>query len=152
VKQKAGIEVRIHPGPCLTVLVFSLVLSGCGTKQLSGSAQSKRDVTANAGHPANSVSMPDDFAIQVQLTEFNIEMPIDKTDAGVTVFEITNVGSLEHNFEIERRDNGNEKYSINVKPGETRMLRTELKPGTYLVYWPVPGVDERGYALQLVVS
>ena len=87
-------------------------------------------------------------AIEVKLSEYKIDMP-KTVPAGSTTFEVTNTGKEPHNFEIE--GNGIEKRVGALKPGETKTLLVELKPGTYEVYCPVPGHKSHGMSLDLTV-
>ena len=87
-------------------------------------------------------------AIEVKLSEYKIDMPAT-VPAGSTTFEVTNTGKEVHNFEIE--GNGIEKRVGALKPGETKTLLVELKPGKYEVYCPVPGHKSHGMSLDLTV-
>ena len=88
--------------------------------------------------------------VQVELTEFEIRMP-NELPAGATTFEVTNVGSIEHNFEVEGQGIERE-FEQNLQPGETKTLEVDLQPGTYEVYCPVGNHAERGMRLELTVN
>jgi hypothetical protein len=91
-----------------------------------------------------------DNTVAVTLTEFNIDMSAS-IPAGPTVFEVTNQGTTEHNFEIEGQG-VEEELAANLQPGETGMLEVDLEPGTYEVYCPVDNHEGEGMALQLTVT
>lgn len=89
-------------------------------------------------------------AVQVELTEFQINMP-SSLPAGSTTFEVANTGSLEHNFEIEGQGI-EEVFETNLQPGETRTLQVDLQPGDYVVYCPVGNHRQQGMELSLNVT
>ncbi len=88
--------------------------------------------------------------VQVSLVQWDIEMP-ETLPPGPTVFEVTNNGTFEHNFEIEGQ--GIEQvFEQNLEPGETRTLEVDLPAGEYRVYCPVSNHAERGMELTLTVT
>jgi glucose/arabinose dehydrogenase len=89
-------------------------------------------------------------AVQVTLTEFAIEMPTELS-AGSTTFEVTNAGTIEHNFEIEGQGIEQE-FEQNLQPGETKTMTVDLPPGTYEVYCPVGNHAEQGMETELTVT
>ncbi|HEV2129014.1 MAG TPA: cupredoxin domain-containing protein [Thermomicrobiales bacterium] len=88
--------------------------------------------------------------VQVELTEFEIRMPRE-LPAGQTTFEVTNVGSIEHNFEVEGQGIERE-FEQNLQPSETKTMTVDLEPGTYEVYCPVGNHAEQGMRLELTVT
>jgi plastocyanin len=92
----------------------------------------------------------DSNTVQVSLTEFEIDMP-DSVPAGPTTFEITNNGTVEHNFEVEGQD-VEEELETNLQPGETGTLEVDLQPGTYEIYCPVDDHEGQGMSLTLTVT
>lgn len=61
-------------------------------------------------------------------------------------FEIVNDGTVEHAFELEG-EIGGEEFEVAtplLAQGERTVLIIELPEGTYEVYCPVPGHEERG--------
>ena len=88
--------------------------------------------------------------VAVSLTEFAIEMP-KSIPAGPTAFEVTNDGTVEHNFEVEGQGI-EEAFDENLEPGKTRMMELDLEPGTYEVYCPVGDHEAEGMALELTVE
>lgn len=88
--------------------------------------------------------------VQVSLVQWDIEMP-ETLPPGPTVFEVTNNGTFEHNFEIEGQ--GIEQvFDQNLASGETRTLEVDLPAGEYRVYCPVSNHAERGMELTLTVT
>ncbi|HXH12970.1 MAG TPA: cupredoxin domain-containing protein [Alphaproteobacteria bacterium] len=88
--------------------------------------------------------------VEVRLVEHQIEM-LTTVPPGTTTFQVTNAGTMEHNFEVESRDL-EEKFDLNLKPGETKSLQVDLTPGKYTVYCPVENHKELGMRLDLTVA
>ncbi len=88
--------------------------------------------------------------VEVRLVEHRIEMSTT-VPPGTTTFQVTNAGTMEHNFEVESRDL-EEKFDLNLKPGETKSLQVDLTPGKYTVYCPVENHKELGMRLDLTVA
>jgi len=97
-----------------------------------------------------SLALAQDNTVKVELTEFNIDMPAS-LPAGTTVFEVTNAGTTEHNFEIEGQGLA-EVFETNLQPGETRTLQVDLQAGAYEVYCPVGNHREEGMSVELTVT
>jgi plastocyanin len=88
--------------------------------------------------------------VEVGLTEFEINMP-SSLPAGPTTFNVTNNGTVEHNFEVEGQ--GIEKvFDQNLQSGETKTMQVDLQPGTYQVYCPVANHEELGMTMELTVT
>lgn len=88
--------------------------------------------------------------VAVSLTEFMIDMPTE-LPAGPTTFEITNDGTIEHNFEVEGQGI-EEELPENLAPGASGTLTVDLEPGTYEVYCPVGNHADEGMRLELTVT
>jgi hypothetical protein len=71
--------------------------------------------------------------------------------AGPTTFEITNDGTIEHNFEVEGQGI-EEELPENLAPGATGTLTVDLAPGTYEVYCPVGNHEDEGMRVELTVT
>ncbi len=89
-------------------------------------------------------------AVSVQLDDFSIEMP-RTLPAGPTTFRVTNVGAVEHNFEVEGQGI-EEEFDENLEPGESRTMEVDLEAGEYRVYCPVGDHEDRGMTLMLTVE
>jgi glucose/arabinose dehydrogenase/uncharacterized cupredoxin-like copper-binding protein len=89
-------------------------------------------------------------AVQVSLVDGSIEMP-DTLPAGPTTFEVTNNGTMEHNFEVEGGDI-EEEFEENLQPGETQTMEIDLPAGEYHVYCPVADHAAQGMELTLTVE
>jgi mono/diheme cytochrome c family protein len=88
--------------------------------------------------------------VTVSLSEWIILMP-SQVDAGQVSFNVTNDGTVEHNFRIEGQG-VEQEFDSNLRPQESRTMTVELQPGSYRVYCPVEGHAERGMKLQLDVT
>lgn len=87
--------------------------------------------------------------IQVQLTEYEIQMP-DAIAAGAQTFHITDAGRLNHNFVIE--GNGiSQKLANDLTRGDSTDMTVNLKPGTFTVYCPVDKHRARGMQRTITV-
>jgi plastocyanin len=133
---------------CLPIAGMFFLLTACNTtNQTTQEPQisSEQSPATETPSPAARQRSP----VKVELTEMSIAMP-SSLPAGKTVFQVTNVGEIIHNFEIEGQ--GIEKeFEENLKPGETKTLEVDLKPGTYRVYCPVGSHAEQGMSMELKV-
>jgi len=105
------------------------------------------DVTDVGATPAVSAMGE---TVAVSLMEFAIDMP-SELPAGPTTFEITNDGTIEHNFEVEGQGI-EEELPENLAPGATGTLTVDLAPGTYEVYCPVGNHEDEGMRVELMVT
>ena len=98
------------------------------------------------GNPPPAAAAP---RIQVQLTEYEIQMP-DAIAAGTQTFHIANAGKQNHNFAIE--GNGiSQKLASDLTRGDWAPMTVDLKPGTYTVYCPVDKHRARGMRRTITV-
>jgi len=116
-------------------------------EQLLGLAMAAEMATPMAGTPTTATAAA---TVAVALNEFTIEMPAELS-AGPTTFEITNAGTVEHNFEIEGQGI-EEELPENLAPGESGTLEVDLQPGAYEVYCPVGNHADEGMRLELTVT
>lgn len=90
---------------------------------------------------------PGGYVVEVRLTDASIEMPAEIPGGDVT-FEVTNSGEKPHGFAIE----GVTEELDDLRVDQLDTVRTELEPGTYVVYSPVEGDREAGLELELTVT
>ena len=139
----------------LTLLVCGLLMLGTPRwSQAAEGATQDRERVAAAAAPAHSIagaaSTSTEQTVEVRLTEYRIEMPL-QLSAGRTLFKVTNVGAMFHRFEIE--GGGIEKeVEPGLDAGQTKSLELDLRPGTYEVYCPVHGHKKAGMSLRLKVT
>lgn len=89
-------------------------------------------------------------AVNVQLTEYSIEMP-DTLTAGVHSFTITNAGTIKHNFAIDG-PGVMQKLAGDLMRGDSAPMTVNLQKGTYTVYCPVDGHRGRGMSRTITVQ
>jgi uncharacterized cupredoxin-like copper-binding protein len=123
-----------HPVTGSRVVLLAILLA----RLLSGAA-----TPASAGERPVAV-------IEVRLFEHRIEM-LAAVPPGPTTFRVTNAGTTEHNFEVESKDL-EEKFDLNLRPGETKSLQVDLTAGKYTVYCPVENHKALGMQLELTVA
>jgi hypothetical protein len=100
--------------------------------------------------PGQQVPVAEPPPIDVQLTEYAIQMP-DTLPAGEATLKISNAGKSNHNFAIE----GNgvaQKLTSDLTRGDSATLSIDLKPGTYTVYCPVEGHRGKGMERTVMVK
>jgi uncharacterized cupredoxin-like copper-binding protein len=110
------------------LFITLLALVGCGGQEAAG--------TTNT--------------VQVSEAEFEITMPTS-IPAGPTTFEVTNNGTIEHNFEVEG-EGIEEEFDENIQPGQTQTLELDLAAGTYEVYCPIEDHADQGMLVELTVT
>jgi hypothetical protein len=88
--------------------------------------------------------------VGVTLTEFSINMPTE-LPAGPTQFNITNTGTLPHNFVIEGAGLAGQ-LDVNLEPRTSGQITGELLPGTYTVFCPVGNGAHRANGMELTLT
>jgi uncharacterized cupredoxin-like copper-binding protein len=139
--------------PRMTLIVAALVLiagglAACGDDDDDNNDDGNGEPTATTA--AGGAGSGEANTVQVSLTEFAIDMP-DTLPAGPTTFEVTNDGTVEHNFEVEG-EGIEEEFEANLQPGETMTLEIDLQPGAYNVYCPVGDHHDQGMHVELTVT
>lgn len=136
------------------LMVVTLALAACGRAPAGEVPGAPGEAPPGAEEtPAEETPAEEGVPVMVslaELTEFAIDMPAS-LPAGPTTFEVTNDGTIEHNFEIEG-EGIEEVFETNLQPGETRTMEVDLAPGTYKVYCPVEGHEEQGMVTELTVT
>ena len=135
---------------------------GNGVVAYSVGGQADVAAAASSGAASSTASSTETQAlatelVEVSLSQWNIDMPstLSLADTGRNpgqfIFEVTNDGTVEHNFEIEGQG-VEQAFETNLQPGETRTMTVTLQPGTYHVYCPIGNHAEMGMELQLTVT
>lgn len=138
----------------LCIATLSLAACGYGATPTaidgaSGASGYGYGVPATGAGAAASPATTGGATVEVRLSEFKIDMP-SSIAAGMTTFKVSDTGAVAHNFELQ--GNGlDKKFDTNLKPGETKTLQLELKPGVYTVFCPVGTHRENGMTMQLTV-
>jgi uncharacterized cupredoxin-like copper-binding protein len=108
------------------------------------------DMTTDSTTDSSDTAVMPAMAVQVNLSDGVIEMPTS-IQGGMTTFQVTNNGTMEHSFVIEGSD-FQESLPFNLQPGETQTLEVDLAPGTYTVYCPVEDHAAQGMSIQIEVT
>lgn len=82
--------------------------------------------------------------IEVNIADSGIQMPA-KVEAGKTAFVVKNIGKEKHNFRVQG-EGVDEKFLLDVKPDDSKVMHVELKPGTYQI--TCPAQKKEGNAMQ----
>ena len=153
-----------HAAPLVLALGIAL-LSGCSGDEgatdaaASSSAPSSSAATssAEASTPASSApasSAPaeaESETVAVTEGEMFIELSEDSFNAGTYTFEVTNTGSMRHDFVVEQ--NGEDVASTDVlQPGESTTLEVDLTPGEYVFYCSVGAHRAAGMEVPVTVA
>lgn len=77
----------------------------------------------------------DPATVAVKLSEWKVELSVASVAPGPVRFNVTNVGSVPHAFEVE--GGGVERETPIIQPGATGTLELTLKAGHYEIYCPV---------------
>ena len=153
-----------HAAPLVLALGIAL-LSGCSGDEgstdaaASSSAPSSSAATssAEASTPASSApasSAPaeaESETVAVTEGEMFIELSEDSFNAGTYTFEVTNTGSMRHDFVVEQ--DGEDVASTDVlQPGESTTLEVDLAPGEYVFYCSVGAHRAAGMEVPVTVA
>lgn len=102
--------------------------------------------------PPSPTGQPGQPSITVVLREFEFEPRPLKAKAGKVRFLLLNRGTVDHDFMIPSVMGAMEHEKDLVKPGRSKTIEIELKPGTYEVICTIPGHQDAGMKVQLEVS
>lgn len=139
----------------LLLVASALALAACGgddeDEPAVGTAPEEEQQTA----PGETAPEGQEGEQVVQLDEFSFD-PADVTvEQGATI-EARNVGSVAHNFTIERGTNPEEPSeelaaTPTFAPDGSERLEVELEPGEYSLVCTVPGHRDAGMIGQITV-
>ncbi len=119
------------------MLILAALAAGCAGRQATGPTQTPGTEPGPVG---------------VVLREFEFEPRPLKVKAGKVRFFLMNRGSVDHDFMIPDVMSAMEHEQDMVKPGQSRTVEVELKPGTYEAICTVPGHKESGMKVTIEVS
>jgi uncharacterized cupredoxin-like copper-binding protein len=143
----------LNIGVAIIALVVAILLLGACSENAHMQEKTTDIDTHNstiAPGVAVDSSVLDEHAVDVTLSDYSIAMPT-QVKPGPTLFRVSNAGKEEHNFQVE--GNGGEwKLDANIPQGQSRMLRADLKPGTYEIYCPVDDHRAKGMSMPLSVA
>lgn len=143
----------LNIGVAIIALVAAVVLLGACSENAHMQEKTTDIDTHNstiAPGVAVDSSVLDEHTVDITLNEYGIKMPT-QTEPGPTLIRVSNAGKEEHNVMV--KGNGGEwKLDANIPQGQSRMLRADLKPGTYDVYCPVDDHRAKGMSMSLLVA
>ena len=132
----------------LLAVTAVLALAGCGgsdekSSSSSGSSSSSNSSSSSGGGGETLKLAADKSALKFDKTSLTAK-------AGKVTLEMENPSQLPHAVAI--KGNGVDVDGKTVGNGETSTASTDLKPGTYTFYCPVPGHEAAGMKGTLTVS
>ena len=133
----------------LLALIAALALAGCGEDNDEGTSTGTGTGTQEEAAP--TPTGPASETVSLMETEFKIS-PADATvaDAGVVEFQVQNTGGTTHALEVEGA--GLEEETEEIAPGQSASLKVDLPEGTYELYCPIDGHEDKGMKGTLVVG
>ena len=132
----------------LLAVTAVLALAGCGgsNDKSSGSSSSSSSSNSSASSGGGGETL--------KLAADKSALKFDKTSltakAGKVTLEMENPSQLPHAIAI--KGNGVDVDGKTIGNGETSTASTDLKPGTYTFYCPVPGHEAAGMKGTLTVN
>ncbi len=134
------------------VLIAAVVvlITACGGKPAS---QPAAPSSPSAEQPAAAPTPAERAAggaqaVKIRLAEFKFVPNTVEVKAGKVTFQLTNEGTVEHNFVITETGQRIEA----IPPGKEKDFAVDLKAGTYHIECDVPGHKEAGMTMTLVVK
>jgi plastocyanin len=132
----------------LLAVTAVLALAGCG------GSDEKSSGSSGSSSSSNSSSSSGGGGETLKLAADKSALKFDKTSltakAGKVTLEMENPSQLPHAVAI--KGNGVDVDGKTVGNGETSTASTDLKPGTYTFYCPVPGHEAAGMKGTLTVN
>ena len=132
----------------LLAVTAVLALAGCG-----GSGSKSSD-SSSSSSSSNSSASSSGGGETLKLAADKSALKFDKTSltakAGKVTLEMENPSQLPHAIAI--KGNGVDVDGKTIGNGETSTASTDLKPGTYTFYCPVPGHEAAGMKGTLTVN
>lgn len=102
-----------------------MLLCGCGSHSAASTTTPTSTVAAPPAAPTTTARLPP-RTISVDEYEFGFTLSQQTISAGKVTFEMRNIGSLMHNFDLIGSLDG--PFLV---PGQTSTITVTLKPGTY---------------------
>jgi len=132
----------------LLAVTAVLALAGCGgsdkkSSSSSGSSSSSNSSSSSGGGGETLKLAADKSALKFDKTSLTAK-------AGKVTLEMENPSQLPHAIAI--KGNGVDVDGKTIGNGETSTASTDLKPGTYTFYCPVPGHEAAGMKGTLTVN
>ncbi len=141
----------------LLIVVLGVVLSGC-SKQVEKEAPVDTGVPVTFEEKENATreEAPQPVVVEVELGEFYIKPSVIKAEEGEVTLLVKNKGNYYHEFEVEGLSEKGEAFKAiipdGIESGGSAELNLNLSRGSYKVYCPIPGHEEKGMVAELVVG
>ncbi len=135
----------------LLAVTAVLALAGCGgSDEKSSGSSSKATSTPTATQAASSGGGGETLKLAADKSALKFDKSSLTAKAGKVTLEMSNPSQLPHAVAI--KGNGVDVDGKTVGNGETSTASTDLKPGTYTFYCPVPGHEAAGMKGTLTVN
>jgi uncharacterized cupredoxin-like copper-binding protein len=109
--------------------------------------QQQTTTTAHTTTQAQTTAQAQSATVQVTETEFRIALAGYNARARNFTFDVKNAGQIAHDLSIK----GGPKTKL-IQPGGTATLTVTLKPGRYHLYCSVPGHEQAGMKVDIIVK
>ena len=136
----------------LLAITAVLALAGCGgsDEKSTSSSSSKATSTPTATQAASSGGGGETLKLAADKSALKFDKSSLTAKAGKVTLEMANPSQIPHAVAI--KGNGVDVDGKTVGNGETSTASTDLKPGTYTFYCPVPGHEAAGMKGTLTVN
>ncbi|HKC21545.1 MAG TPA: cupredoxin domain-containing protein [Gaiellaceae bacterium] len=121
--------------------------AGTTTTQPTTTHQQTTTAPAHTTTQAQTTTQEQAATVQVTETEFRIALAGYNARARKFTFDVKNAGQIAHDLAIK----GGPKTSL-IQPGGTATLNVTLKPGRYHLYCTVPGHEQAGMKVDIIVK
>jgi len=132
----------------LLAITAVLALAGCGGSDEKSSGSSSSSSSSNSS--ASSGGGGETLKLAADKSALKFDKSSLTAKAGKVTLEMANPSQVPHAVAI--KGNGVDVDGKTVGNGETSTASTDLKPGTYTFYCPVPGHEAAGMKGTLTVN
>jgi plastocyanin len=132
----------------LLAVTAVLALAGCGGSDEKSSGSSSSSSSSNSS--ASSGGGGETLKLAADKSALKFDKSSLTAKAGKVTLEMANPSQVPHAVAI--KGNGVDVDGKTVGNGETSTASTDLKPGTYTFYCPVPGHEAAGMKGTLTVN
>ena len=132
----------------LLAVTAVLALAGCGGSDEKSSGSSSSSSSSNSS--ASSGGGGETLKLAADKSALKFDKSSLTAKAGKVTLEMSNPSQVPHAVAI--KGNGVDVDGKTVGNGETSTASTDLKPGTYTFYCPVPGHEAAGMKGTLTVN
>ena len=132
----------------LLAVTAVLALAGCGGSDEKSSGSSSSSSSSNSS--ASSGGGGETLKLAADKSALKFDKSSLTAKAGKVTLEMANPSQIPHAVAI--KGNGVDVDGKTVGNGETSTASTDLKPGTYTFYCPVPGHEAAGMKGTLTVN